>query len=238
MALRLTKKDKDKINRINQSIRRKNKQMENFGLVDFNKPIIKASEFTSRKQLNEYLSEARTYTRGYGFKYRMNQYGTVAKLSEIGKGRRLAEAVSRDRAKRFKEIAPKEFKSRGKGIGSSVMQRKLMGDDRYSMYDPVKFNFKSLRNIEQFEQRIRGLSRQLESDYIENRNTQLKNNIIKAMQDNWGKDGKKAIDYVKSLTPDEVLREFMTEDVFDFSYVYDENHTKRQIEIFEATYNL
>ena len=237
MALRLTKKDKDKINRINQSIRRKNKQMENFGL-DFNKPVIKASEFTSRKQLNEYLSEARTYTRGYGFKYRMNQYGTVAKLSEIAKGRRLAEAVSRDRAKRFRKIAPEEFKSRGKGIGSSVMQRKLMGDDRYSMYDPVKFNFKSLRNMEQFEQRIKGLSRQLESDYIENRNTQLKNNIIKAMQDNWGKDGKKAIDYVKSLTPGEVLREFMTEDVFDFSYVYDENRTKRQIEIFEATYNL
>ena len=135
----------------------------------------------------------------------MNQYGTVAKLSEIAKGRRLAEAVSRDRAKRFRKIAPEEFKSRGKGIGSSVMQRKLMGDDRYSMYDPVKFNFKSLRNVE---------------------------------QDNWGKDGKKAIDYVKSLTPDEVLREFMTEDVFDFSYVYDENRTKRQIEIFEATYNL
>lgn len=238
MALRLTKKDKDKIKRVNQSIRRKNKQMENYGLVDFNKPIIKASEFKSRKQLNDYLSEARTYTRGYGFKYRMNQYGTVAKLSEIAKGRRLAEAVSRDRAKRFRKIAPEEFKSRGKGIGSSVMQRKLMGDDRYSMYDPVKFNFKSLRNVEQFEQRIKGLSRQLESDYIENRNTQLKNNIIKAMQDNWGKDGKKAIDYVKSLTPDEVLREFMTEDVFDFSYVYDENHTKRQIEIFEATYNL
>lgn len=238
MALRLTKKDKDKIKRVNQSIRRKNKQMENYGLVDFNKPIIKASEFKSRKQLNDYLSEARTYTRGYGFKYRMNQYGTVAKLSEIAKGRRLAEAVSRDRAKRFKKIAPEEFKSRGKGIGSSVMQRKLMGDDRYSMYDPVKFNFKSLRNVEQFEQRIKGLSRQLESDYIENRNTQLKNNIIKAMQDNWGEDGKKAIDYVKSLTPDEVLREFMTEDVFDFSYVYDENRTKRQIEIFEATYNL
>ena len=78
----------------------------------------------------------------------------------------------------------------------------------------------------------------METDYIENRNIQLKKNIVKAMQDNWGKDGKKAIDYVKSLTPDEVLREFMTEDVFDFSYVYDENNTKRQIEIFEATYNL
>ena len=30
----------------------------------------------------------------------------------------------------------------------------------------------------------------------------------------------------------------MSEDIFEFSYIYDENDIKRQIEIFEATYNL
>lgn len=237
MAIRLTKKDKDKINKINQSIRRKNKQMDNYG-IDIYKPVVKPSEFKSRKQLNDYLNEARVYTRGYAFKYRANQYGTVASNIEIARAKRLAEAVSRDRAKRFRKIAPEEFKSRGKGIGSSIMQRKLMGDDRYAMYDPVKFNFNSLRSRSQFENRVESLSNQLESGYIEFKNKQLKKNIIQAMRDNWGKDGEKSIKYVESLSDEDVLREFMSEDVFDFSYIYDKLQAKRQIEIFEATYNL
>ena len=106
------------------------------------------------------------------------------------------------------------------------------------MYDPVKFNFNSLRNRNQFENRVESLTNQLDSGYIEAKNKQLKNNIIKAMQDNWGKDGEKSINFIKNMTPDQVLREFMSEDVFDFSYIYDRLQAKRQIEIFEATYNL
>ena len=54
MALRLTSKDKEKIKRVNNSIRRKNKQMDNYD-IDIYMPIITATKFTSRKQLNEYL---------------------------------------------------------------------------------------------------------------------------------------------------------------------------------------
>ena len=237
MALRLTQKDKDKIRRINQNINRKNRQLNNMG-VDIYKPIIKANDFTSRKQLNEYLQEARVYTRGYAYKYKQNVYGTVASNRELAQAKRLAQAVSRERQKRFKEIAPNEFKSRGKGIGSSIMQRKLMGDDRYDMYDPVRVNFGSLRNREQFENRVSSLIKQLEPDYIDKKNAQLKENILKAMRKNWGKAGRKARKYVKSLTPDEVLKQFMSEDIFDFTYIYDKNSVDRQVEIFEATYNI
>lgn len=237
MAIRLTQKDKDKINRINRSIARKNKQMDNYG-VDIYKPIIKAKDFKTRKQLNNYLEEARVYTKGYAFKYRQNKYGTVASNIEIARAKRLADAVSRERAKRFREVAPEEFKSRGKGTGSSIMQRKLMGDDRYSMFDKVNFNFGSLRNRKQLENRIESLRNQLAPGYIEKKNEQLKNNIIKAMQENWGNDGKKAIDYIKNMDSNDVVKEFMSEDVFDFRYIYDRTRVKRQVEIFEATYNI
>lgn len=237
MAVRLTKKDKEKLNRINQSVRRKNKQMDAYNLPLY-MPVLTSSKVTSRKQLNDYLQQARSYTRGYGFKYRKNQYDVVASLSEIAEAKRLAQKVTRERAKRFKEIAPEEFKSRGKGIGSSIMQRKLMGDDRYSIYDPVKFNFGSLRNREQFERRIERYTKQLAPDYIEVKDRQLKDNIIKSMQENWGSKGKKAIDYIKSLEPSEVTREYMSEDVFDFNFIYDKTAVDRQIEIFEATYNI
>lgn len=237
MALRLTKNDKEKIKRVNNSVRRKNKQMDNYD-IDIYMPVISATKFTSRKQLNEYLDQARKYTRGYAYKYKKNQYGTVVSNIELARAKRLAQAVTRERAKRFKEIAPKEFKSRGKGIGSSIMQRKLMGDDRFAMYDPVTFNFSSLRSRSQFENRVESLSNQLKPDYISSKNKQLKNNIIRAMQENWGRSGKKAIDFIKAMSPENVVKEFMSEDVFNFSYIYDKTQVDRQIEIFEATYNL
>ena len=237
MAVRLTNKDKEKLRRINNNVRRKNKQMENYG-VDIYVSTLPIDKVTSRKQLNDYYDRARKYTKGYAYKYKQNKYGTVASNIELAKAKRLAEQVTRERQKRLMKIAPRDFKTRGKPTGSSIMQRKLMGDSRYDIYDPVKFRFGSLRNREQFENRVESLANQLNPEYITRKNEQLKENLIKAISTNWGKDGKKATDYIKSLSPDEVLKEFMSEDIFEFSYIYDENDVKRQIEIFEATYNL
>ena len=237
MAVRLTNKDKEKLRRINNNVRRKNKQMENYG-VDIYVSTLPIDKVTSRKQLNDYYDRARKYTKGYAYKYKQNNYGTVVSNIELAKAKRLAEQVTRERQKRLMKIAPEDFKTRGKPTGSSIMQRKLMGDSRYDIYDPVKFRFGSLRNREQFENRVESLANQLNPEYITRKNEQLKENLIKAISTNWGKDGKKATDYIKSLSPDEVLKEFMSEDIFEFSYIYDENDVKRQIEIFEATYNL
>ena len=237
MAVRLTNKDKEKLRRINNNVRRKNKQMENYG-VDIYVSTLPIDKVTSRKQLNDYYDRARKYTKGYAYKYKQNNYGTVVSNIELAKAKRLAEQVTRERQKRLMKIAPQEFKTRGKPTGSSIMQRKLMGDSRYDIYDPVKFRFGSLRNREQFENRVESLANQLNPEYITRKNEQLKENLIKAISTNWGKDGKKATEYIKSLSPDEVLKEFMSEDIFEFSYIYDENDVKRQIEIFEATYNL
>lgn len=237
MAVRLTQKDKERLRKVNASVNRKNKQMDNYN-VDLYMPTLPISKVTSRKQLNDYYQRARTYTRGYGYKYRQNQYGVVASNIEIARAKRLAEAVSKDRQKRFMKVAPQDFKSYGKSTGSSIMQRKLMGDDRYSMYDPVKFNFSSLRNRNQFENRIERLQQQLSPDYIDERNRKLKDNILKAMKSNWGVKGKKAREYIESLSPNEVLDKFMSEDVFDFGYIYDDNSIARQVEQFEATFNI
>ena len=47
------------------------------------------------------------------------------------------------------------------------------------------------------------------------------NNILKAMQENWGADGKKSIEFIQNMAPNDVVKEFMSEDVFDFRYIYD-----------------
>ena len=240
MALRLTQNDKDKIKKVNQSITRKNKQLDKLG-VDIYKPIIKANDFKTRKQLNEYLQEARVYTRGYGYKYKKNNYDVVASNIELARAKRLAKDITRERQKRFKEIASKEFKSYGKSTGSSIYQRRLMtkeGEDKYGMFRKVNLNFGSIRDREQFEKRIENFTKQLEPDYIPKKNQQLKDNIIKAIHDHWGKYGDKSIEYIKSLTPAEVTEQFFTEEIFDFKYIYRDEDKARQAEIFEATYNL
>ena len=240
MALRLTQRDKDKIRKVNQSITRKNKQLDRLG-VDIYKPVIKASDFTSRKQLNNYLDEARTYTRSYAYKYKQNVYGVTVSNRELAQAKRLAEAITRERQKRFKEVAPKEFKSYGKPTGSSVYQRRFMtarGDDKYDIFDPVSLNFGTLQSRGQFERRVANYMKQLEPDYISKKNELLKDNIIRAMRKHWGNYADKSIDYVKTLTPDEVLEQFLTEDIFDFKYIYRDDDKARQAEIFEATYNL
>lgn len=240
MALRLSKKDKEKIKRVNNSIRRKNKQMDSYG-IDIYMPVIPATKFTSRKQLNDYLDTSRRYTRGYGFKYKKNTYNVVASNIEIAQAKRLAQAITRDRNKRFKEIAPKEFKTYGKSTKSSVYQRRLMtkdGEDKYAMFDPVKFDFSKIQTRSQFEHRMNYYLRQLEPDYISTKNEQLKDNLIKAMRKHWGKYANKSIDYIKSLSPEEVVEQFLTEDIFDFKYIYRDDDKARQAEIFEATYNI
>lgn len=240
MAVRLTNKDKEKLRRINNNVRRKNKQMENYG-IDIYVSTLPQSKITSRKQLNDYYDRARKYTRGYAYKYKKNTYNVVASNIEIAQAKRLAQDITRARNKRFKEIAPKEFKTYGKSTKSSVYQRRLMtkdGEDKYAMFDPVDFDFSKIQTRRQFEHRMDYYLKQLEPDYIPKKNEQLKDNIIKAMRKHWGKYANKSIEYVKSLSPEEVVEQFLTEDIFDFKYIYRDDDKARQAEIFEATYNL
>lgn len=237
MAVRLTNKDKERLRKVNASVNRKNKQMDRYG-VDLYVSTLPINKVTSRKQLNDYYERARTYTRSYAYKYRKNNNNVVASNIEIAKAKRLAEEVSKNRAKRFMKVAPKDFKSYGKSTGSSIMQRKLMGDERYSMYDPVNFKFSSLKTREQFENRVESLTKQLQPDYIDKKNKILKENIMKAMSNSWGKYGRTARRWVKSLSTNEVLDKFMSEDIFNFDYIYDEEKIMRKIEEFMATFNL
>ena len=237
MAVRLTQKDKDKLKRINNSVRRKNKQMDNYN-IDLKLDTLPISKVTSRKQLNDYYDKARTYTRGYAYKYKKNNYNVVASNIEIARAKRLAKEVSKQREKRLLDVGKRGFTSYGKPTGSSVYQRKLMGDKRYDMYKPVNFNFSSLRNREQFERRTKNLEKQLSSGYIDKKNRTLKANLIKAMQNSWGAYGRTARKWLKSLDTDKVLDKFVSEDIFNFDYIYDENEIARKVEEFMATFNL
>ena len=91
MALRLTSKDKEKIKRVNNSVRRKNKQMDNYN-IDIYLPVISATKFTSRKQLNEYFSidTGEGYPKNDNTKRRYNVIGPMIR-------KRLAQIDSKNK---------------------------------------------------------------------------------------------------------------------------------------------
>lgn len=213
MALRITKKDRQKINQVNTSIRNKMKKYRGY-IPEF--MTKRANEFTTREELNNYLHDAKVYTRGYANQYRKNKYGFVKRNIEIARAKRLVDEANRIRKKKREELALKEFKSRGESTGMTALDRFLMGDDRYQAYKPLKFDFNKIKNQKHFEKRIQHIIDSSTKDYFDSRSNQLKANLLDAIQTNWGNLGNEAYEFIKSLPADEVLTLFETEDVFNF----------------------
>ena len=100
MAIRITKKDKDLIRRINQNVRAKERRLRNeYGITsDFN--VKNVNKFKTRAELNNYISEARGFTRGYANRYRKNKYGFVARVVDIHKAQYETERANKERKRR------------------------------------------------------------------------------------------------------------------------------------------
>lgn len=213
MPLRITKKDRQKINQANASIRNKMKRYRGY-IPEFSTK--RASDFTTREELNNYLKDAKVYTRGYAYSYRKNKYGFVKRNVEIARANRLVEQANRIRKKKQEELALKEFRSRGESTGMTALDRFLMGDDRYQAYKPLKFDFNKIKNQKHYEKRLTHIIESSTKEYFDSRAEQLKNNILSAIQTNWGNLGNDAYEFIKSMPADEVVTLFETEDVFDF----------------------
>lgn len=216
MALRLTKQDKEKLQKINNSVRAKKNRLKNNYNVDSTIEPLKISNVTSRTQLNNYYEEAREFIRGYGNKYRKNKYGFVARQVDINKAKYQVERANKERARRLQALKDEEFKTRGKSTGFTALDRFLMGDSRYSSYEPIKFDFNTIRNQKHFDKRLANIVYSSTPEYFNKKNETLKDNILSAIATNWGNLGLEAFKFISNLTPDEVARYYETEDVFNF----------------------
>ena len=241
MAIRITKKDKDLIRRINQNVRAKEKRLKNeYGITsDFNTKSV--TKFNTRAELNNYVSEAKRFTRGYANKYRKNKYGFVARMVDIHKAQYETRRANRERKKQLNRLRELDFKSRGESTGFKALDRYLMGDSRYSAYEPIKFDFNTIRNQKHFDKRLANIIESSTAEHFNKKNETLKANILKSIENNWGNLGKDAYKFIKGLTPDEVARYYETEDVFNFETFGSPTglgDINKNIEIFNRTFGL
>ena len=241
MALRLTKRDKEKLQKINNSVRAKKNRLKNNYNIDSTIKPLKISDVTSRTQLNNYYEEAREFVRGYGNKYRKNKYGFVARRVDINRAKYQVERANKERARRLQALKDEEFKTRGKSTGFTALDRFLMGDSRYSSYEPIKFDFNTIRNQKHFDKRLANIINSSTPEYFNRKNETLKYNILNAIKNNWGNLGKDAYSVISNLTPDEVARLYETEDVFNFEIFGSPSglgDINKNIEYFNQTFGL
>lgn len=241
MALRLTKRDKEKLQKINNSVRAKKNRLKNNYNIDSTIKPLKISDVTSRTQLNNYYEEAREFVRGYGNKYRKNKYGFVARRVDINRAKYQVERANKERARRLQALKDEEFKTRGKSTGFTALDRFLMGDSRYSSYEPIKFDFNTIRNQKHFEKRLANIIYSSTPEYFNRKNETLKDNILNAIKNNWGNLGKDAYSFISNLTADEVAHYYETEDVFNFEIFGSPQglgDVNKNIEYFNQTFGL
>lgn len=241
MAIRITKKDKDLIRRINQNVRAKERRLRNeYGITsDFN--VKNVNKFKTRAELNNYVSEARGFTRGYANRYRKNKYGFVARVVDIHKAQYETERANKERKRQLDRLKLLEFKTRGESTGFNALDRYLMGDSRYSAYEPIKFDFNTIKNQKHFDKRLANIIESSTVEHFSKKNETLKSNILKSIKNNWGNLGNDAYKFINSLTPDEVARYYETEDVFNFEIFGSPTglgDINKNIEIFNSTFGL
>lgn len=235
--IRISNKDKELLKRTNTNIARKNKVLKNYK-VDKSMNLKSIEEFETRKEFNNYIKNANEFTRGSANRYRKNKYGVVTNQAMLNEIKNELQKVNKQRKEKWNDIKNLEFKSRGEETGTKIRQRQLMGDDRFNVYQPLKFDFKTIKSKNELQEKLQSFKYKQTDAYYEKRQQVLKDNIVKAINDNWGDMGKDAKAYVEGLTPKEVEEKFISEDVFHFDFIYNEKKLKSQINRFNRTFGI
>lgn len=235
--MKVTQKDRELLKKTNNKIIRKNNRLQSYN-VNKSMNLKTIGDFKSRKEFNNYIDKAKTFTTSDANKYHRNKYGVVTNQATLNEIKKELQKVNNQRKEKWNEIKNLAFKSRGEETGTNIRQRQLMGDDRFNVYQPLKFNFQSVKNEKDLQERLESLKYKQTKEYYDKRQQILKDNLIKAIDENWGENGKDAKEYIKNLTPEEVEKNFISEDVFHFDYIYNEKKLKSQINRFNRTFGL
>lgn len=235
--MKITQQDRELLKKTNNNIQRKNKVLKNYK-IDKSMKVKSIDDFETRKEFNNYITNAHTFTHSPSNIYRKNRYGVVGSQQTLNEIKNELQKVNKQRKEKWNELKNLDFKSRGEKTGTTLKQRQLMGDDRFNVYQPLKFDFKNIKSRKELEEKLESFKYKQTDEYYDKRRQILKENLIKAIDENWGANGKQAKEYIKGLSNEEVEKQFISEDVFHFDYIYNEKKLKSQINRFNRTFGL
>lgn len=232
------KKDLVKLKKLNQSTRRKKRRLEKIYGVKHNIDIQDISSFQSRKEFNKYINELEKFTDRKNFTYVKNKYGVVISRDDMNEIKTHIKKINKQKRKDYRKIKNKIFKTRGQNTLEKVNDRKLMGDTRFDEFTEKTFNFDRFRNQKEIEMYKKSVNKQAKSDYVIELRKKYKSNYIIALQNVFGEMGKKLISKVKSMSLEDFLEIYYTEDIGIIDYLYEFTDVLLKLRELEIVFNV
>lgn len=215
MAVRLSRKDLERIRKTNNFIRNKKKRILDNYNIDVKIFPIDIKNIKSRKQLNDFYDSARRFRNSNRYRYRKNKYGFVISNYDYNQMKYLVDRVNTKRRRAWNKVKHEEFKVNS-NVPIDLATRRWMEPNRYGAYNLMTFNFQGFRDLKQWNNRREHLKLLTRDSYYRNKNEQLKENILNAIATHWGIEGYDAYQLIDSMSADDVVHEFETNDIFSF----------------------
>lgn len=221
---KLTAKQQAEVRRLNKSISNKKSRIKKeFGveLQIKTKPI---KEFGSRKEYNEFVKQSKKFIDRRNFRYVKNPHGVVLRREEYEQIKKDVEKINRRNKRKLNKIDKKTFTSRGKKTDTRVIDRRLMLDLRYDYLRDMDFKkrWQTLQTAQDVENYAEKAANRARDEYELETQNLFKNNYIKSLQNVFGSNANAIIDKVNEMSPEEFEQLYLTEDIVDFDFNYDD----------------
>lgn len=221
---KLSAKQQSEVRRLNKSISNKKSRIKKeFGveLQIKTKPI---KEFGSRKEYNEFVKQSKNFIDRRNFRYVKNPHGVVLRREEYEQIKKDVEKINRRNKRKLNKIDKKTFTSRGKKTDTRVIDRRLMLDPRYDYLRDMDFKkrWQTLQTAQDVENYAEKAANRARDEYELETQNLFKNNYIKSLQNVFGSNANAIIEKVNEMSPEEFEQLYLTEDIVDFDFNYDD----------------
>lgn len=221
---KLSAKQQSEVRRLNKSISNKKSRIKKeFGveLQIKTKPI---KEFGSRKEYNEFVNQSKKFIDRRNFRYVKNPHGVVLRREEYEQIKKDVEKINRRNKRKLNKIDKKTFTSRGKKTDTRVIDRRLMLDPRYDYLRDMDFKkrWQTLQTVQDVENYAEKAANRARDEYELETQNLFKNNYIKSLQNVFGSNANAIIEKVNEMLPEEFEQLYLTEDIVDFDFNYDD----------------
>lgn len=221
---KLSAKQQSEVRRLNKSISNKKSRIKKeFGveLQIKTKPI---KEFGSRKEYNEFVKQSKNFIDRRNFRYVKNPHGVVLRREEYEQIKKDVEKINRRNKRKLNKIDKKTFTSRGKKTDTRVIDRRLMLDPRYDYLRDMDFKkrWQTLQTAQDVENYAEKAANRARDEYELETQNLFKNNYIKSLQNVFGSNVNAIIEKVNEMSPEEFEQLYLTEDIVDFDFNYDD----------------
>lgn len=221
---KLSAKQQSEVRRLNKSISNKKSRIKKeFGveLQIKTKPI---KEFGSRKEYNEFVKQSKKFIDRRNFRYVKNPHGVVLRREEYEQIKKDVEKINRRNKRKLNKIDKKTFTSRGKKTDTRVIDRRLMLDPRYDYLRDMDFKkrWQTLQTVQDVENYAEKAANRARDEYELETQNLFKNNYIKSLQNVFGSNANGIIEKVNEMLPEEFEQLYLTEDIVDFDFNYDD----------------